>query len=81
MLIYFSADSHSHPFLHREAYNQKMLNRGYAWIFLDSTGDLEFVYEQSMPPGYPLYLRGLLVIRPVSEEGAMFRWSCIQFNC
>ena len=34
------------------------------------------MYDVSMPPGYPLYLRGLVTIKPVSEEGAMFG----QFN-
>ena len=61
------------PFIFREAYDMDLLGKGYVWILLDGAGDLEFVYENSLPQGYPLYLRGLLSIRPISEEGAKFR--------
>ena len=61
------------PFIFREAYDANLLGKGYAWILIDGAGDLDFVYQQSLPQGYPLYLRGLLSIRPISEEGAKFR--------
>ena len=72
VIIMFTAIQYA-PYIFREAYDMKMLGKGYAWILLDATGDLEFIYDRSMPQGYPFYLRGLLTIRPISEDGAKFR--------